>query len=93
MALLHALRASDRLAVSKLVSTLTKANVKSPMALCLLVRYVAQVTADTQPGQAGEPRPFYDFLEGCLRSKYEMVIFEAARAICGLRVRVAAQLS
>ncbi|KAF5841268.1 hypothetical protein DUNSADRAFT_13722 [Dunaliella salina] len=35
VALLHALRASDRLAISKLVTTLTKANVKSPMAQCL----------------------------------------------------------
>jgi|TARA_Y100000994_G_scaffold233027_1_gene220728 hypothetical protein len=25
------------------------------------------------------PRPFFDFLEGCLRNKSEMVIFEAAR--------------
>ena len=45
VALLHALRATDRLAVSKLVSQLTKAAVKSPMAQCLLVRYVAQVGA------------------------------------------------
>ncbi len=43
VALLHALRASDRLAISKLVSSLVKANVKSPLAQCLLVRYVAQV--------------------------------------------------
>ena len=43
VALLHALRATDRLAISKLVSSLTKAAVKSPLAQCLLVRYVAQV--------------------------------------------------
>jgi coatomer protein complex subunit gamma len=43
VALLHALRATDRLAISKLVTTLTKANVKSPLAQCLLVRYVSQV--------------------------------------------------
>lgn len=43
VALLHALRATDRLAVSKLVTQLTKAAVKSPLAQCLLVRYVAQV--------------------------------------------------
>lgn len=50
VALLHALRASDRLAISKLVSSLTKANVKSPLAQCLLVRYVAQVRAVDQNG-------------------------------------------
>ena len=33
--------------------------------------------------QTGD-RPFYDFLEGCLRHKAEMVIFEAARAITEL---------
>lgn len=29
-------------------------------------------------------RPFYDYLESCLRHKAEMVIFEAARAITEL---------
>lgn len=43
VALLHALRSKDRLAVSKLVSSLVRGNVRSPMAQCLLVRYVAQV--------------------------------------------------
>ena len=49
VALLHALRAGDRLAVSKLVASLTKgsglgaSSVRSPLAQCLLVRYVAQV--------------------------------------------------
>ena len=33
----------------------------------------------------GEARPFYSFLESCLRHKTEMVIFEAARAICAMR--------
>ncbi|GMH35804.1 hypothetical protein BSKO_03672 [Bryopsis sp. KO-2023] len=87
IALQHALRASDRLAVSKLVSGLTRGNVKgplSPMSQCLLIRYVSQVIADSTPDNQGE-RPFYDFLEKCLRHKSEMVIFEAARAITNLR--------
>mmetsp|Transcript_62 Transcript_62/g.100 ORF Transcript_62/g.100 Transcript_62/m.100 type:complete len:901 (-) Transcript_62:1459-4161(-) len=93
VALLHALRANDRLAISKLVSSLTKASVKSPLAQCLLVRYVAQVIADSQPGANGEARPFYDFLESCLRHKAEMVIFEAARAICNLKDVTARELT
>ena len=40
VALLHALRANDRLAVSKLVTSLTKSNVRSSLAQCLLVRYM-----------------------------------------------------
>lgn len=93
VAVLHALRASDRLAISKLVSSLTKANVKSALAQCLLVRYVSQVIADSQPGVNGEQRPFYEYLESCLRHKSEMVIFEAARAICNLRDVTARELS
>lgn len=85
LALLHALRSSDRLAVSKLVATLTKTSVKSPLAQALLVRYVGAVVADSQPGAGGEARPFYDYLQDCLRHKTELVIFEAARSICGLR--------
>lgn len=44
-----------------------------------------QVIAESQPGAGGEARPFYDFLESCLRHKSEVVIFEAARAICNMR--------
>ena len=32
----------------------------------------------------GEARPFFDYLENCLRNKSEMVIFEAVRAIINL---------
>lgn len=56
VALMHALRANDRLAVSKLVTQLVRSSVRSPMAQCLLVRYVAQVSgmglaAGVQSGQ------------------------------------------
>ena len=85
VALQHALRSKDRLAISKLVTQLTKGNVRSPYAQLLLVRYVAQVIADTAPGANGAPRPFYDYLESCLRHRSEIVIFEAARAIVNLK--------
>ena len=86
VALQHALRSSDRLAINKLVTQLTaRGAVRSPMAQLLLVRYVAQVIADSGPPAGGAPRPFHDFLESCLRHKSEIVIFEAARAICNMR--------
>ncbi len=44
-----------------------------------------QVIAESNAAPQGETRPFYDFLESCLRHKAEMVIFEAARAICNMR--------
>lgn len=82
--LLHQIRQSDRLAVSKLVTQLTRSSVRSPLAQCLVIRYVSQVIAESTANENGGERPFYDFLEGCLRHKSEMVIFEASRAITGL---------
>ncbi|ERN17499.1 coatomer subunit gamma-2 [Amborella trichopoda] len=84
LALLHQIRQNDRLAVSKLVTSLTRGTVRSPLAQCLLIRYTSQVIRESSNNTAGGDRPFYDFLEGCLRHKAEMVIFEAARAITEL---------
>lgn len=94
LSLLHQIRQSDRLAVSKLVTQLTKSNIRSPLAQCSIIRYVSQVCttlnswrlyekyfqviSQTVPSDNAS-RPFFDFLEGCLRNKSEMVIFEAAR--------------
>ncbi|KAL0356718.1 UNVERIFIED_CONTAM: Coatomer subunit gamma-2, partial [Sesamum calycinum] len=84
LALLHQIRQNDRLAVNKLVASLTKGTVRSPLAQCLLIRYISQVIKESGVNsQAGE-RPFYDYLEGCLRHKAEVVIFEAARTITEL---------
>lgn len=42
-----------------------------------------QVIRESGTNQSGD-RPFFDFLESCLRNKAEMVILEAARAITEL---------
>ncbi|XP_051145035.1 coatomer subunit gamma-like [Andrographis paniculata] len=84
LALLHQIRQNDRLAVSKLVTSLTKGSVRSPLAQCLLIRYTCQVIRESGVNLQTGDRPFYDYLEGCLRHKAEMVIFEAAKAITEL---------
>ncbi|KAL1544253.1 coatomer subunit gamma-2-like [Salvia divinorum] len=84
LALLHQIRQNDRLAVSKLVTSLTKGTVRSPLAQCLLIRYTSQVIRETAVNSQTGDRPFYDYLESCLRHKAEMVIFEAAKAITEL---------
>jgi hypothetical protein len=43
---------------------------------CGLMLYHVQVIQDSQPGPNGEARPFYEYLESCLRHKAESVIFE-----------------
>ncbi|MED6204125.1 hypothetical protein PIB30_006192 [Stylosanthes scabra] len=84
LALLHQIRQNDRLAVSKLVTSLMRGTVRSPLAQCLLIRYTSQVIWESGNNTQSGDRPFYDFLESCLRHKSEMVIFEAARAITEL---------
>lgn len=44
-----------------------------------------QVIAESGSPGGTDARPYYDFLEGCLRHKAEMVIFEAARAISNMK--------
>lgn len=58
-----------------------------------------QVIADSQPGVGSEMRPFYDFLEGCLRHKSGAVVLHAhasgrrSKYVAALRVLfIAAQL-
>ena len=52
---------------------------------CLVVlrRYVAQVISEST-NQGASSRPFYSWLESCLRHKGEMVIIEASRAIVNM---------
>lgn len=95
MQLLYQIKKHDRLGMQKLVVQFSQRNtLKSPLALVLLVRYTAKLLAD----EANEGRlsgtsfqngsPFakagYAFLEASLRHKSEMVVYEAARAMCAL---------
>ena len=100
LGLLHRIKQNDRLAVSKLVTQLSRSPLRSSLAQCLVIRYVAQVKIfsevpfrcwmlrfhvfskvikDTKVDEVTGERPFFDFLESCLRHKSETVIFEAAR--------------
>lgn len=95
MQLLYQIKSHDRLGVSKLVSQFSQRNtLRSPLALVLLVRYTAKLLHDeTTEGrntgrsiQEGSPvtKAGYHFLESSLRHKSELVVYEAARAICNL---------
>jgi coatomer subunit gamma len=86
LGLLYLIKQHDRLAVSKLVQSMTRQGVRSPMATVLLVRYVARIIAEdpTPVSASGQPRPFFDFLEACLKHRADVVIYESARAISTL---------
>ena len=95
MQLLYQIKAHDRLGVSKLVTQYSQRNtLRSPLALVLLVRYTAKLLHDeVTEGRAGGSyqestnqvvKAGYQFLEASLRHKSELVVYEAARAICHL---------
>ena len=95
MQLLYQIKSHDRLGVSKLVSQFSQRNsLRSPLALVLLVRYTSKLLHDEEADgrntgrsiQEGSPvtKAGYHFLESSLRHKSELVVYEAARAICNL---------
>lgn len=98
LGLLYLIRSNDRMAVTKLVQQLSGAAsgrgssapvLRSPMALCMLVRYAAKIAEDDPNLRA----PMFELLENWLRHKSDMVNYEAARAICEMRGVTSAELS
>ncbi|CAG4949597.1 unnamed protein product [Parnassius apollo] len=73
---------NDKLSTVKLVSRLCRSPMKSPYALCLLIRLAAQII-EMDDSEASQP--YIEFIEYCLRHKSEMVIYEAAHAIVNLK--------
>jgi len=90
LGLLYQIKQHDRLAVSKLVSSMIKSSVRSQYAHCLLIKYTAQVVEE-DPNNAD--RTLFDYLESCLRHKSEIVMFEAARTICRLKNATSRELT
>eukprot|EP01137_Pigoraptor_chileana_P009086 Opistho-2@56821 len=90
LGLLYHLKQKDKLAVSKMLASLMKGSLRSPHAFCLLIRYASQSLDD---GDEQSMKLLFDFLEQCLRHKSEMVVYEAARAICNLSSATARELT
>eukprot|EP00549_Striatella_unipunctata_P007387 CAMPEP_0118712864 /NCGR_PEP_ID=MMETSP0800-20121206/25123_1 /TAXON_ID=210618 ORGANISM="Striatella unipunctata, Strain CCMP2910" /NCGR_SAMPLE_ID=MMETSP0800 /ASSEMBLY_ACC=CAM_ASM_000638 /LENGTH=810 /DNA_ID=CAMNT_0006618103 /DNA_START=348 /DNA_END=2780 /DNA_ORIENTATION=- len=92
-AVLYQIKQHDRLGISKLVTQYSQRNnLRSPLALVLLIRYSTRllraegIPAGESITQHGSPaaKAAFQFLEASLRHKSEMVVYEAAKGICGL---------
>mmetsp|Transcript_28114 Transcript_28114/g.84534 ORF Transcript_28114/g.84534 Transcript_28114/m.84534 type:complete len:657 (-) Transcript_28114:1024-2994(-) len=85
LSLLYEIKQRDRLAISKLVAQLTRGSISSPLATCLLIRYITTiVSSDSGALTSATGRAAYQFLELSLRHRSEAVIYEAAKALCSL---------
>lgn len=70
VSLLYEIKQHDKLAVSKFVTMLQKQSLKSPLAVCLLIRYTKKILlADMTSDNA---RSFYTFLENMLRYRSDV---------------------
>lgn len=83
LGLLYAIKQHDKQAVSKMVSQLSRTPLRSPLAVILLIRYTTGLLGGGDV-PAATARASYEFLERCLNHRSDMVIYEAARAICAL---------
>ncbi|KAJ1562668.1 Coatomer subunit gamma-2, partial [Nowakowskiella sp. JEL0078] len=81
LGLMYQIRQHDRMAVIKMVQNYSRGSLRSPYAYCMLIRYASKVMNE----EDGNGRSMYDLLESWLRHKNDMVVYEAAKAICNLR--------
>jgi coatomer protein complex subunit gamma len=87
--LLYLIKSHDRLGVSKLVSQFSQRKIKSPLARVLLVRYAAKLLRDevTEGRVSGgniRNADGFSFLDASLKDSSDMVVYEAARALCSV---------
>jgi len=90
LGLLYHIRKTDRLAITKLLTKLTKMSLKSPYAVILLIRISCKMIEEEETDSSS---PYFDFVESCLRHKSEMVIYEAAHAIVNMRRTTSRELA
>lgn len=86
LGLLYLIRQGDRMAVTKMIQQLSGSKgssgiLRSPNAICMLIRFAAKVMEDDPNVQRG----MYELIEGYLKHKSDMVNYEAARAICEMK--------
>ncbi|EYC22058.1 hypothetical protein Y032_0018g3689 [Ancylostoma ceylanicum] len=89
LGLLYHIRSNDRLAVNKLVQKFSKSGLRSPHAVCYLIRIAARLIEEDDQADSS----IFSFIEACLRHKSEMVVYEAASAIVALPNTTPAELA
>ena len=81
LALLHKLRKNDRLSVLKLVQQAQGGPIRSPLALCLLIKMCTELLQE----DFGQSLELYKFVTNMTHHSSDLVVFEAAKAICSLK--------
>lgn len=90
LGLLYQIKKNDKLAITKLVAKFSRSSLKSPYAYCFLIRVAAHQLSEEKDSVDTN---LFDFIEGCLRHKSDMVIYEAASAIVSLKCTTSKELA
>jgi len=90
LGLLYQIKKNDKLAITKLVAKFSKSSLRSPYAYCFLIRVAAHQLEEEKDNIDTN---LFDFIEGCLRHKSDMVIYEAASAIVSLKCTTSKELA
>ncbi|CAH1278633.1 unnamed protein product [Diabrotica balteata] len=85
LGLLYHIRKTDKLAVTKLISKLNQMGLKSPYALCMLIRITAKLLEE-EDQESLLNSPYTMIFTMGLRNKSEMVVYEAAHAMVNLKL-------
>lgn len=83
LALWYLLRRSDPLAVAKLVTT-NISTFRSPLAHTMLIRYGTKVLKEEGNLNSERSKGILKYFDSCLSHKSDMIVLEAAKAICNL---------
>ena len=82
LALLHKLKKNNRQVVLKQVQSAQTIPINSPLALCLLIRMCTEFLQD----DIANNEEMYRFVKESIRHGVDMVVFEAAKCLCSLRL-------
>ena len=85
LALLYETRKADLLAVSKIITKHARNIPRSSLAACLLVQFTKNLLLRQSTSQSSIVAACHDFLGSCMRHQNELIIYEAARAVCELQ--------
>lgn len=89
LALLHKLRKNDRVSVLKLVQQTQAGPIRSPLALCLLIKMCTELMQE----DFAQSMELYKFVTNMTHHSSDLVVFEAAKSICSLRNITAKEVS
>lgn len=73
---------NDKLAIARLITVCIKDGLKSPLAICSLIRIITNFINDNEDENL---RSFHDYIRHCLTNRNDMVEYEAANALVNLK--------